>query len=197
MLSPLPEPDRASTHITSIILMIGITFVLAMLVLLLCLGFLISQGDAQIPDFFKIVNVNHFDDNGKLDYNSYVVIKNTGKNSYRNLFLYVKLFVNGKPVDCNLMTLNADAYCHSFHYGVDTIGGLGAEGGMKEPLSKWYPGQELYIDFSDGTFRPGDTIQIEIYDRKSGNLISRDTYPPAKKYTTKWFYNYFLNHQAA
>jgi hypothetical protein len=68
---------------------------------------------------------------------------------------------------------------------------------MGDSLSRWYPDQQLYIDFSDGTFRPGDTIRIEIYDKKTGKIISRDTYPESNKYDTQWFCNYFLNHQAA
>lgn len=198
MLSLHPEPDRASSHIIGTILGLGILFILAVIVLLMCLGYQLPHGEDEIQDIFKILNINHYDNiNGKLDYNSYVTLINNGKDSYRNRYLSVKLFVNGKPVNCNLMTLNADAYCHSFHYGVDTIGGLGTEGGMTNSLSKWYPGQELYIDFSDGTFRPGDTIQIEIYDKTTGKIISRDTYPPPKKFTSTWFYNYFLNHQGA
>jgi hypothetical protein len=68
---------------------------------------------------------------------------------------------------------------------------------MDKSLSKWYPDQSLWIDFSDGTFGPGDTIRIEVYDSTTGTIISSDTYPEQKKYTTQWFYNYFLNHQAA
>ena len=197
-MSPLPQNEEAVSQVNGIILLVVITIIAAMLLLILCLGFQMPHGDDEIQNNFKIMNINHYDEiNGKLDYNSYITLINNGKTSYRNLYLSVKLFVNGKPVDCNLMTLNADAYCHSFHYGVDTIGGLGTEGGMMDSLSKWYPGQELYIDFSDGTFRPGDTIQIEIYDKTTGKIISRDTYPPPKKYTTRWFYNYFLNPQAA
>jgi hypothetical protein len=198
MLSPLPHNEDAVSQVNGIILLVVITIIAAALVLILCLGFQMPHGEDEIQDTFKIINVNHYDEtSGKLDYNSYITLINNGKDSYRNRYLAVKLFVNGKPANCNLVTLNAYAYCHSFHYGVDTIGGVGTEGNMDSYLSRWYPGQQLYIDFSDGTFRPGDTICIEVYDRMTNQLISRDTYPPAKKYTTKWFYNYFLNHQAA
>jgi Archaeal Type IV pilin, N-terminal len=197
MLSSLPETDHASSPVTGIVLMIGITFILAMLVLLMCLGFLMSQEDAQVPDIFKIIKVDHFDKNGKLDYNSYIVLKNMGKKSFRNGYLYVKLFVNGIQVNCNLMTLNGDAFCSSNHYGIQNIGGQGTKGNKLYSTARWYEGQDIFIDFNDGTFRPGDTICIEVYDSTTTQIISRDTYPEPKKYDTQWFYNYFLNPQAA
>jgi hypothetical protein len=197
MLSPLPEPDRASSHVTGIILMAGITFILAIMVLLTCLGFLMSQGDARVPDIFKIITVNHFDNNGKLDYNSYVVLKNTAKKSFSNRYLYVKLIVNGVPSDARLPTLNGYAFCNSDHTGIKNIGGPGTKGNMEYSIARWYEGQDIFIDFNDGTFRPGDTICIEVYDSMTNKLISRDTYPEPKKYDTLWFYHYFLNPQAA
>jgi flagellin-like protein len=197
MLSPLPEHDRAGSPVTGIILMIGITFILAILVLLMCLGFRFPQGDTQVPDIFKIIYVNHFDKNGKLDYNSYVTLINTGKRSYRNKYLYVKLFVNNIPSNAKLPTLNGYAFCNSDHTGVKNIGGPGTKGNMEYSISRWYEGQEIFIDYNDGTFHPGDTICIEVYDSVTGEIISRDTYPEQKKYSTQWFYNYFLNPQAA
>lgn len=192
----LPEPDCAISPIMGIILMIGIVIILAMLVLLMCLGFQMPHGEPQVPDIFRIVNINHFDDNGKLDYNSYVVLKNTGKKSYRNGYLSVKLFVNGAGINCNLITLNGNAFCSSNHYGVQNIGGEGTRGNNLYSISRWYEGQDIFIDFNDGTFRPGDTIRIEVYDSITGQIISRDTYPEPRKYNTEWFYNYLLNPQA-
>lgn len=167
------------------------------LVLLMCLGFQMPAGEEQVPDIFKIVNVVHYDENGKLDYNSYIVLKNTAKKSYLNKYLYAKLFVNGVKINCNLMTLNGYDFCSSNHYGIQNIGGEGTKGNKYPSLARWYESQEIFIDFNDGTFRPGDTIIIEVYDGITGKIISRDTYPEQKKYSTQWFYNYFLNPQAA
>lgn len=191
------ESDRAGSTVSGVILMLGITLILAALVLVLCLGFRFPQGEENVPDIFKIVSVNHVDKNGKLDYNSYVVLKNTGKKNYRNRYLSVRLMVNGAKVPCNLITLNGDAFCSSNHYGIQNIGGQGVKGNPLYSTSCWYEGQQIFIDFNDGTFRPGDTICIEVYDNITNRIISRDTWPAAKKYDTKWFYNYFLNHQAA
>jgi hypothetical protein len=196
-LSPQPEPGRASSHIIGIILMTAITIILAMLVLLMCLGFQMPHAEAQVPDIFKIITVNHLDDNGKLDYNSYVVLRNTGQNSYRNRYLYVKLFVNGVLSNARLPTLNGYAFCSCDHTGIKNIGGPGTKGNMEYSTSRWYEGQDIFIDFNDGTFRPGDSIRIEVYDSMTNGIISQDTYPEQEKYTTRWFYNYFLNPQAA
>jgi hypothetical protein len=80
---------------------------------------------------------------------------------------------------------------------VKNIGGIGSEGNMDKSSAKWYPDQSIWIDFSDGTFGPGDTIRIEVFDTTTGKIISRDTWPEQKKYTTQWFYNHFLNPQSA
>ncbi len=196
MLSPLPEPDRASSPVNGIILLVCITFILAILVLLTCLGFLLPAGDADVENVFKIINVNHYNA-GKMNCNSYITLINIGKKSYRNRYLYVKLYVNGIPSNAKLPTLNGYAFCNSDHTGVKNIGGPGTRGNMEFSLSRWYEGQDIFIDFNDGTFRPGDTIRIEVYDSITGKIISRDTYPEQKKYSTAWFYNYFLNPQAA
>ena len=62
-------------------------------------------------------------------------------------------------------------YAHEFiqthHYGVQTMNGEG---------SRWYPGRPITIDFTDGTFRPGDVVCVEIYSNTDGRLISADTY---------------------
>ena len=195
-MSLLQEPDRAGSPFIGIALMTVITILLAALVLLLCLGFHILQAD-EVPDIFKIVNVNHHDKNGKMDYNSYVTLRNIGRKSYLNRYLFVKLFVNGIPAHANLPTLNGYAFCSSDHTGIKNIGGLGVKGNMNYATSRWYEGQEIFIDFNDGTFRPNDTIRLEVYDSTTGKIISRDTYPPEKKYSVKWFYNRFLNPQAA
>jgi hypothetical protein len=197
MLSPALQNEDASSPITGIILLIGIAIIAAMLLLLLCLGFQMPHGEAQVPAVFKITNVVHTNQYGKMIRESYLVLTNKGRQSYRNRYLYVKLFVNGIQVDLDLPTLNGDASCHLHHHGFKNIGGQGSDGGMDKSNAQWYPDQMIWIDFNDGTFGPGDTIRIEVYDDITGQILSRDTYPESKKYDTQWFYNYFLNPQAA
>ena len=197
IVPPQQEPDHASSNGIGIIVIITIVVILAVLVLVMFLRFELPHADEEAPVVFKITNVVYTIDPAKVNIASYVVLTNSGKQSYRNRYLFVKLFVNDNPANLNLPTLNGDASCNLHHYGVKNIGGLGTEGEMDKSTSKWYPEQTIFIDFNDGTFRPGDTISIEVYDGLTGKILSRDTYPPEKKYTAKWFYNHFLNHQAA
>lgn len=191
------ESDRAGSPIIGVVLIIVITTIIATVALLICLGFQLPHGDASVPTIFKITNVVHTNEYGKMIRESYLVMNNIGKQGYPNRYLYVKLFVNDVEADITLPTLNGDASCSSLHKGVKIIGGPGSKGEKDKSTAKWYPGQLLYIDFNNGTFGPGDTIRIEIYDSLTGKIISRDTWPAPKKYTTQWFYNYFLNPQAA
>ena len=195
-MPPLSEPEHAGSPIIGIALMAVITIILAVLLLHLCLGFHLPQGDEYVPVVFKIMNVDHTDGNGKMIRKSYLVLKNIDKISYPNRNLAVKLYVNDKEANLLLPTLNGDASCNVHHYGFQNIGGLGTHGGMNAGTGRWYPDQTIWIDFNNGMFGPGDTIRIEVYDSTTGQIISRDTYPPERKYTVKWFYNYFLNPQA-
>jgi hypothetical protein len=197
MLSPLPEPDRASSHIIGTILGLGILFILTVIVLLMCLGYQLPHGDPEVRAIFKIINVVHTNDAGKMTKASRLVLTNSGDLDYPNSYLYVKLFVNDSPADLELPSLNGYGSINLPHHGYKTIEGPGTKGKLYSPIAKWYSGQFIAINFKDGMFGPGDTIRIEVYDGLTGKIISRDTYPPEKKYTTKWFYNYFLNHQAA
>jgi hypothetical protein len=38
------------------------------------------------------------------------------------------------------------------------------------------PGERVALDFNDKTFHPGDLVTAEIYDTKTGNIISRHSF---------------------
>jgi flagellin-like protein len=192
------DPDRAGSPVTGVILMIAITMVIAMLVLLLCLGFQMPHADTPVPLIFQITNVVHTDLHGNMNRESYLVLKNIGRNSYPNKRLSLKLYVNDVPANIYIPTLNSDNLIHGPHHGFKNLGGLGTTGARNKEDGRWYPDQMIWIDFNEGTFGPGDILRIEIYDETTGKILSGDTYPPTcNKYTTQWFYNYFLNPQAA
>ena len=56
------------------------------------------------------------------------------------------------------------------HTGIQWMGGSGCSG------VTWSPGEQICIDFSDGTFHPGDKIQIDIIDKVAKRTISRHLY---------------------
>ena len=169
-----------------VVLLLGITFVLVMLLLLLCLGFRLPAGDSGVPSIFVIDQIRHVNPSGILDYDSYVVIQNTGKIPYDNRKLYAKAYRNGVHIPCDIPTMNGYLFLPTSHFGIQKLGGFGSTDFL------WYPGATIYIDYTKGTFRPGDTVQFEVYDRTTGTIISRDTYPRSEKYDTQWFYNHFL-----
>jgi len=171
--------------------MIGITFILAAIVLLMCLGFLIQQSETQVPAIFVIERIVHVNPDGVLDYDSYVVIQNRGKKPYDNRYLNVRVYRNGMHIPCDIPTMNGNNYLPTHHFGVQKLGGFGSRG------TQWYPGSTIFIDYTKGTFHPGDTIVLEVYDSRTGKIISRDSWPVSNSYDTQWFYNYFLNPQAS
>jgi flagellin-like protein len=191
MLSHMPESDRASSPVTGVVLLIGITVILAMLVLLLCLGFRLTAGAPSVPSIFVITQINHVNPNGIPDNDSYVVIENTGKIPYDNRNLCARAYRNGQHIPYDIPTMNGYDFLSTHHFGIQKLGGFGSCNFL------WYPGATLYIDYEKGTFHPGDLVQFEVYERSTGMIISRDSYPGPKKYDTQWFYNYFLNPQAA
>jgi hypothetical protein len=191
MLSPLPEPDRAVSPVVGILLTTGIVFLLVILVLLLCLGFGMPEADTPVPAIFEITQIRHVNLQGKLDYDSYMVIRNTGKFAYDNRKLSARTYRNGVHLPCDIPTMNGHDFLPTHHFGIQTLGGLGSQGFF------WYPDATIAINYAKGTFHHGDTVRFDVYDRTTNRLISRDTWPEPEKYTTRWFYNYFLNPQAA
>ena len=86
---------------------------------------------------------------------------------YEKSDLSAHFFRNGEPISASIPTMYAHEFISTHHYGVQTMNGEG---------SRWYPGRPITIDFTDGTFRPGDVVRVEIYSNTDGRLISADTY---------------------
>ena len=56
------------------------------------------------------------------------------------------------------------------HLGVQWIGRAGCSG------DTWLPGEIGVFDLTDGTFHPGDTVQLDIIDKTTDEIISRHIY---------------------
>jgi len=197
MLSPLPEPDRAGSPVTGIILMMGITILIAMLVLLMCLGFRMPTADPSVPVIFRIATITYIADSDGIHYRGFVTITNTESKNYRNTYLKVVTYVNGNHANCNIPTLNNDLFCNIGHNGVWHLWGVGTHGSPNSPTSVWPAGSDISIEYSKGRLYPGDSITLEFIDTTTNQIISRDTYPHTTDRSVQWFYNYFLNPQAA
>jgi hypothetical protein len=177
--------------------MIGITFILAMLVLLMCLGFQMPAADPSVPIVFKIATVTYIPDSDGTHVRGFVTVTNTRPDNYRNRYLKVITYVNGRKANCNIPTLNNDLFCSISHDGVWHLYGVGTWGNRDFPTSVWPGYSDISIEYKKGILHPGDCISLEVIDTTTNRIISRDTYPEQKKYNTGWFYNYFLNPQAA
>lgn len=197
MLSPLPASDHAVSPVTGVILLLVITIIAAILVLLLCLGFQMPHGEPQVPIVFKISSVTYIPDADGIHTRGYVTVTNTCPENYRNRFLKVITYVNGREANCNIPTLNNDLFITINHDGVWHLWGLGTHGNRNSPLALWPGNSDIAIEYRKEILKPGDSVTLEVFDTRTGQILSRHTWPEQKKYTTKWFYNYFLNPQAA
>ena len=148
--------------------MIAITFLLAVLVLLLMVN-LPYLYDPSVPAIFKITKIRHDDGHGHINYDSRMMVMNMGKSGYKNRDLYGLVYRNGTLLASPFPTMNGHDYLSTHHFMVQNLGGQGSCG------DTWNPGEMVFIDFTDGTFRPGDTVTFEVSDKTSGQIISRHT----------------------
>ena len=168
----MPVPDHrgnASSNSIGIMLMLAVTFLLALLVLLL-IPAMPYQYDPTVPAIFKIINIRHDDGAGHINYDSRMTIINTGTIGFRNRNLQAETYRNGIRLNCRIPTFHGSDFLQTHHFKIQTLGGPGSCNDM------WDPNEMVVIDFTDGTLRPGDTVMFDVYDRISGQVISRDTY---------------------
>jgi hypothetical protein len=196
MLSPSPGSDQASSPVIAVVLLIGIVFILAMLVLLICLGFQMPHADPSVPDVFKIASITYIPDSSRTHVRGFVVITNTGTEDYQNTYLKVITYVNGEKANCYIPTLNNKLFIPN-HYGVWLLRGVGTHGTPYSPTSVWPAKSQISIEYKKEIMHPGDRITLEFIDTTTNQTISRDTWPHTTGRDARWFYNYFLNPQAA
>jgi len=154
---------EASSPVIGIILMLVVTFILAALVLLMMVQ-LPYMYDQSVPEIFKITKIEH----GGQNYDSYMVVMNTGTTGYKNKNLYALTYRNGVELNCQIPTLYGYDFIHgSHHYGVKNL--------LSSGLT-WYPAFSIGIDYNDRTFHPGDIVTFEVYDNTTKQIISRHTY---------------------
>jgi len=160
--------DRATSAALGLMMLLAITLILAVLLLLLIPFFNINMEELKVPAIFKITNIRHTNEQGYLNYDSYMVVMNTATQNYKKTHLYAKTYKNGELLKCAIPTLNGHKFIEgSHHYDVQILGSKG---------ETWYSGERIYIDYEDRTFSPGDFVTFEVYDRKTDQIISRDLF---------------------
>lgn len=127
--------------------------------------------DPFVPEIFRITTIRHTNEQGKLNFDSYMVVVNAGTENYQNKNLSARTWRNGKELSCAIPTMNGHDFIDgAHHFGVQNLAGQGAKGKL------WYPAAMIWIDYKDGTFRPGDMVQFEVYDKVTGKILSRHLY---------------------
>ncbi|PKL65019.1 MAG: hypothetical protein CVV32_05570 [Methanomicrobiales archaeon HGW-Methanomicrobiales-3] len=170
--------------------MIAVTIILAAIVLMQLIQVPSLYRNPEVPTVFEITLLRHTNPYGVLNYDSYMVVKNVGDRAYDNRKLYAKTYRNGELLPCFIPTLNGNDYIPTHHFGIQNMGGFGTHD------FSWYPTATIFVDYSQGTFHPGDIVQFEVYDRDTNQIISRDTWPHTTDSTKKWL-DLLFSHQAA
>jgi hypothetical protein len=171
-LYSLSRQDDASSYQIGVILLVAITFLLALLVLLMVLIQPLAWSmEKDIPVIFTITSIKSVDElTGYLNYDSRVLLLHTGKGDIQNKNLKARFLKNGQLVSCSITTMNGHDFISTSHTGVQWMGGSGCSG------ATWSPGEQICIDFSDGTFHPGDRVQMDVIDKSTNEIVSRHVY---------------------
>jgi hypothetical protein len=164
--------DDATSYQIGVILSVVITVILALIVLLLLQVQPFSWNmEKGIPVIFTITSIESVDEmTGHMNYDSRVLLLHTGKTDVQNKNLKAIFSKNGQLVPCVIATMNGNDFISTIHTGVQWMGGPGCSGAL------WSQGEPLCIDFSDGTFHPGDKVQMDIVDKETNAIISRYEY---------------------
>lgn len=124
----------------------------------------------KTPSFLEIKNVYGTNDAGIANYDSRVLLYHHGTEKLENDLLTASFYRNDQKLNCRISTMNGHNFIPTVHIGIQTMGGSGCTG------TWWEPGEQIMIDFTDGTFHPGDNIRFEVYQKPSGVLISSYSY---------------------
>jgi hypothetical protein len=163
------QNDAVSSN-TGVVLMVLVVVVLAAILLALLLG-LFGTSNGFVPPVVQIVVIHDYDEDGtRLNYDSRVLLRNVGSEPIPNGPLTAEFYRNGARVNCRIVTLHGEDFIPSHHQGIERIQGQGCRG------EHWVPGASILLDFTDGTFRPGDVVRVEIVETETNRVISRHTY---------------------
>jgi len=183
--------DSGQSNPIGVILLVVVTIALAALVLALIIQMPKLGFDPPVPTIFEITKLRHTGENGVLNYDSYMVVKNRGTTAYDNTKLYAKTYRNGELLPCVIPYINFNKYIRDKPYGIQTIGGFGTDD------YAWSPDASIFIDYSDRTFYPGDNVRFEVYDRDTNQILSTDTWPHTEETNQERMMKLFLSHQGA
>jgi hypothetical protein len=146
---------------------VAITILLALLVLLM---FRMPSLEWENPSFLKIQAIYSTNEHGQLNYDSRVLLCHMGTDSLENDKMRALFYRNDIAVPCRISTMNGHNFIPTVHIGVQTMAGMGCSG------PTWEPGEKIIIDFTDGTFRPGDRVRMDVFYKPTNVRISSHSY---------------------
>lgn len=160
---------EAVSQVQGVLLLVVITIILAVLLFLMLHIPLWERGSSdEPPEIFAITQLNHHcEKNGGLNYDSRMTITHTGTTVIKNDDLRAGIFVNGQDSGALISSMNAHIFIATYHIGVERMEGPGSTGYY------WYPGNQIFLDLTDGTIRPGDSVRLDVYHKEYNRLISR------------------------
>jgi hypothetical protein len=163
--------ERASSQVTATILLVGLTIVLALLVLLFFELPALSWGSPAPPAVFMVCFIGHYDETHPtlLNYDSRIVLEHCGTTDVENGMLSARIYANDALLPCQIETMNGHDFISTHHYGVQRMWGSGCSSMW------WRPGEKIGVDLADGSLHPGDILRVDILDTTTGQVVSRDT----------------------
>lgn len=164
------DPEGAVSHLVGVLLLVALTILLAALVLLLLQLPSFDLRNLTEPSFLEIRDILHENENGIVNFDSRVILYHNGTVNLNNSCLRAEFYRNGTRIYAPIDTLHGEDFIPTHHNGVQTMGGLGCKG------PTWIPGEKISIDFTDNTYRPGDRVRVDIFNKTSGRLVSRSSY---------------------
>ena len=136
--------------------MIVVTIILAALLMHLALQLPNLSWNPTAPDIFQITNIKYTLAGDGIHYIGLVCVSNTDSKNYRNRYLRVNTYVNDKPSDCNIPTLNNELFIsQAVHTGVIRLHGVGTLGNKDYPTSVWPAHSDISIEYKTGRLHPG------------------------------------------
>jgi hypothetical protein len=167
----IPDDTGVSAAIATV-LMVGILVVLAAAVFTLVTQYaVLDPAAAGRLQYLHISSIDHLSEIPPHDliYDSRVTLIHLGNRGLANRELRAVILKNGVPISCEIPTFNGHDFIPVHPPGIQWIGGSGTQG------ETWDPGEDVEMDFSDGTFRPGDLVTVKVIHGSTGIIISEDT----------------------
>lgn len=161
------ERDPAVSSVHGNLLMVIIVVIIAAILLLYVMGMMDGLGGTRTlaPPLIQITAVFHTKQ-GVMNLASQVAIENKYTVEYPNKDLQAEFLCNGKQLLANIFTLHGPGFIPTHHFGVSTIGGAGCSGDY------FSPGEKILIDLKNGYYRPGDTVELRIYQRSDDTSVA-------------------------